>query len=415
MIAEGWSIYKLSDLIDLIGGGTPKTNVPEYWNGNIPWLSVVDFGNSTKHVYNTEKKITQRGLLESSTKLLKKGYLIISARGTVGELAVLGDDMAFNQSCYGINSKDKTINDYIYYLIKHNVSQIRRKTHGAVFDTITRLTFENIEVQIPTNLDEQSRIASILSSLDDKIELNLQMNKTLESIVQAIFKEWFVDFRFPGFDGELTNALPKGWRRGPLKELVEVKNGFAFKGTDFIEAGIPVIKIKNVKPNKILLNTLSYVSREVADKAQRYRVNRDDLLITMSGNRIDGTPDTWVGKVALFNRDGEFLLNQRVSILRIINPKQSSKYYLVQLLSSTEFQYYFITNGTSSGGQANISPDLIYKTDIIIPSPDVLRRYDEVVGALFNKIFLNDSEIETLSLIRDLLLPKLMTGKIKVA
>lgn len=84
MIPEGWLTYKLSDLIDLIGGGTPKTNVPEYWNGNIPWLSVLDFGHSTKHVFSTEKKITEKGLIESSTKILKKGIWLF----LLGELLV---------------------------------------------------------------------------------------------------------------------------------------------------------------------------------------------------------------------------------------------------------------------------------------------------------------------------------------
>ena len=91
--------------MEVIGGGTPRTTNTEYWSGEIPWLSVVDFGNSEKKVYNTEKSITQKGLNESSTKILKKGQIIISARGTVGELAVLGRDMAFNQSCYGLNAK----------------------------------------------------------------------------------------------------------------------------------------------------------------------------------------------------------------------------------------------------------------------------------------------------------------------
>lgn len=302
---------------------------------------------------------------------------------------------------------------YYYFRAKTGQSELESTMIGSAQKALTIIGLKNLEVSLPS-LRFQVQIASVLSSLDGKIELNLQMNKTLEAIAQSIFKEWFVDFQFPGFEGEMIDGLPRGWRKGPLKELVEVKNGYAFKGTDFIEAGVPVIKIKNVKPNKILLKTLSYVSREVADKVLRHKINRDDILITMSGNRIDGTPDTWVGKVALFNRDGEFLLNQRVSVLTLKHPIQTSKYYLVQLLSSGDFQYYFISNGTSSGGQSNISPDLIYKTEIVIPCPNVLKLYDEVVGVLFKKIFINDSEIETLTEIRDLLLPKLMTGKIKV-
>ena len=104
-----WKEYRLSDVIEIIGGGTPKTNVKEYWNGSIPWLSVVDFQGDKKHVYKTEKTITEDGVLKSSTKILPAGSVIISARGTVGELAILGTKMAFNQSCYGLIGNNKII------------------------------------------------------------------------------------------------------------------------------------------------------------------------------------------------------------------------------------------------------------------------------------------------------------------
>jgi len=179
------------------------------------------------------------------------------------------------------------------------------------------------------------------------------------------------------------------WNTYKLGELVDLQNGFAFKGTDFIDDGVPVIKIKNVKPGRILLNDLSYVSREVADKAQRYRVLPNDILITMSGNRIDGTPDTWVGKVSMFNQKGEYLLNQRVGVLRVKDKKKISDVFLSQLLSSYEFQYYFISNATSSGGQANISPALIFNTEVKIPSLKEQIEIASIFSSLANKIELN--------------------------
>ena len=115
---NSWKNYRFSDVIDLIGGGTPKTSESSYWNGDIPWLSVVDFNTGRKYVSDTEKKITEEGLNNSSTKLLNEGDIIISARGTVGALAVLDKTMAFNQSCYGVRAKeDFSFNDYIFYLL----------------------------------------------------------------------------------------------------------------------------------------------------------------------------------------------------------------------------------------------------------------------------------------------------------
>ena len=172
--------YKLSEIMDIIGGGTPKTSKPEYWNGDIPWLSVKDFNNDYRYVYETEKTITQAGLDNSSTKLLKRNDSIISARGTVGEMAMIPYPMAFNQSCYGLRAKEGLVDEeYLYYLIKHNVVVLKKNTHGSVFDTITRDTFDDIEVELPS-LVEQKIVASILRDLDDKIEVNNKINKNLE-------------------------------------------------------------------------------------------------------------------------------------------------------------------------------------------------------------------------------------------
>lgn len=171
--------YKLSEIMELIGGGTPKTSVDEYWGGEIPWLSVKDFNNDNRHVYKTEKTITDMGLQNSSTKLLRPGDSIISARGTVGEIAMIPFPMAFNQSCYGLRAKPDIVDStYLYYLVKHNVTVLKKNTHGSVFDTITRETFSNIEVDIPA-VECQKKIGGILSNLDDKIELNIEINENL--------------------------------------------------------------------------------------------------------------------------------------------------------------------------------------------------------------------------------------------
>ena len=173
--------YKLSEIMYIFGGGTPKTTVPEYWNGDIPWLSVKDFNNDYRYVYDTEKHISELGLKNSSTMLLQSDDIIISARGTVGEIAMIPYPMAFNQSCYGLRAKRDIVDGtFLYYLIKDNVRLLKRNTHGSVFDTITRDTFEGINVDLP-DLSEQKKIAFILSKIDEKIELNNKINNNLSA------------------------------------------------------------------------------------------------------------------------------------------------------------------------------------------------------------------------------------------
>jgi len=235
-LATGWVKTSFGNIIELIGGGTPKTTEDEYWNGSIPWLSIVDFNNDSRWVYKTEKSITEEGLNNSSTKLLQDGDLIISARGTVGVIAQMKIQMAFNQSCYGIRAKEDLSNiDFLYYLLKYSIKQFLRNTHGAVFDTITRQTFDNIFILLP-QLDEQKAIAEVLSCYDNKIELLQNQNKTLEEIAQTLFKEWFVDYRFPGVGKMVESELgmiPEGWRVGALHDEFSVTMGQSPKGESY--------------------------------------------------------------------------------------------------------------------------------------------------------------------------------------
>ena len=174
--------YSLIEVVEIISGGTPKTNIAEYWDGNIPWISVKDFNGDSRYVCSTEKSITKNGLDNSPTKLLDQDDVIISARGTVGQLAMIPFPMAFNQSCYGIRGKKGFIaQSYLYYLLKDSIRLVKSQTHGTVFETITRETLANIQINLPSLFDQHA-IANTLSVLDDKIAVNNSINHHLASI-----------------------------------------------------------------------------------------------------------------------------------------------------------------------------------------------------------------------------------------
>lgn len=147
---EGWEMQPLSELLTIIGGGTPMTSVDEYWGGDIPWFSVVDTpSGSDVFIVATEKSITAHGLADSSARLVPKGTTIISARGTVGNLAVAGCDMTFNQSCYGLRGTGSAGDFFVYLTAQQMVDQLKSMAHGSVFSTITRQTFEAIQRPVP--------------------------------------------------------------------------------------------------------------------------------------------------------------------------------------------------------------------------------------------------------------------------
>ncbi|MEA5446749.1 restriction endonuclease subunit S [Gammaproteobacteria bacterium AB-CW1] len=144
-VPEGWEVVPLSDLVELIGGGTPKRKEAEYWGGDIPWFSVRDAPNDGDiWVIDTQEKITQAGVDNSSAKVMDAGTSIISARGTVGRLAMAAVPMSMNQSCYGVTGKEGVGDFFVYFTLNHAVVELQQRTHGSVFDTITRKTFDGL-------------------------------------------------------------------------------------------------------------------------------------------------------------------------------------------------------------------------------------------------------------------------------
>lgn len=429
-MVNDWVDFKLSEVINLIGGGTPKRSIAEYWEGDIPWLSVKDFNNDYRHVEKSEETITKLGLEKSSTKLLEQGQIIISARGTVGELAQVSKTMAFNQSCYGIDAKTEyTLNDFLYYLLKHSISNIQRITHGAVFDTITRDTFNFIEVSLPP-LSEQKAIAHILGSLDDKIELNRQMNETLEAMAQALFKSWFVDFD-PVIDNALAagNAIPDEFaeraeqRKGlEKKDNSEIQSLFPneFEFTEemgwiprgwmvesfgdvsicFDRLRIPLSKKQreSKKPGVIpyhgATSVMDYINEWILDDIY--------LLIGEDGSVIkeDGSPFVqyiW----------GKTWVNNHAHVLQGKNGVSTE--HLMLFMQSQNLTAY-ITGAV----QLKINQGNMNRIPFLNSGSKINEKFTAIINPYYEKVRITAEENETLVKLRDTILPKLMSGELRI-
>ncbi|MED9983519.1 MAG: restriction endonuclease subunit S [Segatella copri] len=377
----------LSDLVDVIGGGTPKTTEESYWNGSIPWLSVKDFCGDKKYVYNTEKSITVEGLNNSSTKLLHKDNIIISARGTVGELAMIPYDMAFNQSCFGLIPKGNNDPHFVYYLLKDKVRSLKSQTQGSVFDTITKATFDRIECADYSE-EDQRRIASILSSLDRKIELNNKINADLEEMAQAIFKNWFVDFE-PFKDGKFVDSelgmIPEGWKIGSLGDFCNVFTGK--KNTNqAIEKGL--YPFFSCAPEPLASNDAIF--------------NGKAIIIAGNGS--------YTGRTSFYN--GGFDLYQRTYACTI---REQDKENLMIFFYHMMKQFF---EPTKMGGTRGSSIPYIVMGDITqqkFPySKDWLIRFSNIANSMMDRKLRIDKENSRLSLLRDTLLPRLMSGELEV-
>lgn len=372
-----WNKSVLIKYIDLIGGGTPKTSVAEYWNGSIPWLSVKDFNNDNRYVYTTEKHISEQGLLNSSTKLLQKDDIIISARGTVGELAMIPFPMAFNQSCYGIRAKDGLNKAFLYYLLKNKIKELKKITHGSVFDTITRETFSNIVVDIP-DYQTQCAIASILGGLDEKIELNNKINDNLEQQAQALYQKYFSE---TGNAGELADVCNFSKDKIPVSEL-SIRN---------------YISTENMLSDKKGATEATNLPAVQQTTACHY------------GNVLISNIRPYFKKILYCQCEG----GCSNDVLCFVPKAPELSAYLYCTLYADNF-FDFMVAGSKGTKMPRGDKKQIMTYKVCMPSESQLKDFNAAVLPMFQLIENNRGENTKLSLVRDTLLPKLMAGEIDV-
>ena len=383
---------KLSDVVTIISGGTPKTSVKEFWDGDIDWLAVADFNSSNRYVSSASKKITELGLNNSNTKMLEKGDLIISARGTVGVIAQLTKPMAFNQSCFGLRGKkDKLDTDYLYYWLKNYVDVLLNKSQGSVFNTINLSTFDDIKIELPSIAD-QRKISNLLTLLDDKIEINNQINQELEAMAKTLYDYWFVQFDFPDQNGkpykssggkmvynpELKREIPEGWRVARLDQLqIATGKRDANFGTE------------NGKYD-------FWTTANSPIKADEFSFEGKAILIAGNGNfYVNFT-------------DGKFEAYQRTYVIQSEDEKMLIFMYMACLQSAEKLRK--ASNGSiikyiTIGDVNNISSPYDH---------NVVDEFVKIYRPLIDQITKNKKQNQELTQLRDWLLPMLMNGQVKV-
>ncbi len=307
---------------------------------------------------------------------------------------------------------------YLYYFL--NSFPLRNLASGSAQPLINQKILNNINLSIPP-LEEQKAIADILSSLDEKIELNNQMNETLEEMAQALFKRWFVDFEFPNedgqpyksSDGEMVESelgmIPNGWTHVRLKDLCEVIT----KGTtpttlkkQFVSKGINFIKAESITSTHYYdKSKFNYIDDETHALLKRSVLHEGDILLSIAGT---------IGKLALVTND---ILpantNQAISIIRVNRSKISLLYIYCYFLCNQHLNY--VHSRTVQAVQANLSLGVIGDMSIILPSKDVLSIFNKKISPIFKMIEYNNKQNNCLIGIRDTLLPKLMSGEIRVS
>lgn len=394
---ENWDIKLFSDLIEIIGGGTPKTSVEEYWDGDIPWISIKDFNNDFKHIKSTEKTITQSGLDNSSTKILYKGDSIISARGTVGKIAMIDSPMAFNQSCYGIRPLNFVDSGFIYYLLKYNVNMLKNNTHGSVFDTITTNTFDNIIVSVPP-LEEQMKINKILSNIDDKIEVNKQINQNLKLQLESLFTSWFFNFDIFGED-DLKDSefgkIPIGWDVVSLGDVTtRIKD----------KVGTQKLKVLSAVNSGKLQLSEEYFSKQVFSKNIEKYLVVNEKEFAYNPARIN------IGSIGI----NDLGFSGCVSPVYVaFKSEEGYENFINMFIKTSRFNKEVNLRAYGSVRQSLNYEDFSL-IRLVYPSKKYIDKFNLIYDNYFEVINQNIIEIRNLEKLRDTLLPKLMSGEIDV-
>ena len=425
---------KLSSIIDIISGGTPKTDVKQYWeNGTIGWLSVTDFNNDLRYVYSTEKKITDEGLKNSNTKLLNKGDIIISARGTVGALAQIGTPICFNQSCFGLRGKKGIVDtDFLYYALKNYVHNIKKRSQGSVFDTINLNSFDLMEIEIPKESSTQQKIASVLSTLDSKIELNNRINAELEAMAKTLYDYWFVQFDFPDKNGkpykssggkmvwneELKREVPEGWEVQKMADWLDIDKSGDW-GKDEQEGNFTkkVICFRGADINGLNgLDELKPPMRYILEKNSFKILKSHDLIIEISG----GSPTQSTGRLAFITD---------ATIKRFEHPLICSNFCKPVSMRNKKLLYNFVYywnslydngvffgyEGKTSGIKNLLLDSFISSYYTVVPDDNIVDQFYPIMDNIQEKKQTALAENQKLTELRDWLLPMLMNGQVKVS
>ncbi|MHB1455220.1 MAG: restriction endonuclease subunit S [Saccharofermentanales bacterium] len=327
--------------------------------------------------------------------------------GTIGKVMFEKEDFWPLNTSLWVKDFHKNDPKFIYYLLTN--FDFTSFNNGTSVPTLNRNDVHSVEFSIP-KIEEQTAIASILSAIDDKIELNLQTNKTLEEMAMALYKHWFVDFG-PFREGEFVDSelgrIPKGWEVKSIGEIVKIIGGYAFKSKDFSNEGEKVIKIKNISNNVVTVQGSDCIPSTVAAKTNfKFKIKPGSYLIAMTGAEV--------GKVGIVPDYYESLwLNQRVGM--IVEPEFEFADILVGNFLQSEECYEIIQNLAYGSAQPNISSSGLEGITLFLPNDiSIIKSFLENLKNWDQLKVDNYTENLTLTALRDTLLPKLISGEVRV-
>ena len=365
---EEWKEYKLHEIGRIVGGATPPTKDSANYDGEISWITPKDLSNFTgRYIQKGERSITQKGFDSSSCQILPKGSILFSSRAPIGYIAIAANELCTNQGFKSIIPDNNLVNNlFLYYLLKYNKEEIEGLGSGTTFKEVSAKVMQNFDIKIPS-IQTQKKIADILSSLDDKIELNRRINDNLEQQAQALFNEMFPHIT----EGE-----------NMIGDLIMPKRGKGLLSKNAIKGDIPVVA-GGIEP---------------ATYHNQANTTAPVLTIAASGANA-GYINLW--HIPVWASDSSYIddsITPNVYFWYIILKKRQKEIFDAQVGSA----------------QPHIYPKHIAELPMNVVFVEKIAEYNEIVTPIFEKKGQLYLESKRLTSLRDTLLPKLMSGELKI-
>lgn len=388
---------------NICSGGTPKSTITEYYGGNIPWLNTKEI--NFNQIYKTEKTITNEGLNNSSAKWIPAKSVIVAMYGaTAGKVAINRIPLTTNQACCNLMiNPTKADYRFVYYALCNDYTYLASLANGGAQQNLNAQQIKDFAIPLPS-LEGQKRIANILSSFDEKIELNRRINENLEQQVQALFKSWFVDFE-PFKDGKFVDSelgkIPEGWKVGQISDFGKIICGKtpSKASKDFFGGNIPFIKIPDMHNQLFILHSEDSLSYKGSSSQQNKLLPPYSLLVSCIAT---------VGLVSINTKPSH--TNQQINSIVPYN----SSYLFYLYLSLTSMKKKLENMGRGGTATLNVNTTSFSKILIIIPKQSVLDKFSSIISPLFKNIEILSEQNFKISQLRDTLIPRLMSGELQI-
>lgn len=371
---------KLGDICEIVSGSTPKTNIEEYWDGDIKWITPAELNDETYIITDSVRKITELGVKKTGLTPFPKGTVILSSRAPIGKVAIAGCEMYCNQGFKNLICSEKIDNRYLYWFLKGNTEFLQSLGRGATFKEISKTIVANIEINIPDK-SVQTQIVDNLEKTSQIIRLRKQELSKLEELVRARFVELFGD----------PETNPNSWDITKLSRFCDLKNGYAFRSGDYVESSAVLnCRMSNIRPDGGFDAEYhpKFLPDEFWDRYKEYRLKDGDVIIAMTDMAND---PKILGVPTIVKTNGKrFLLNQRVGKLTFYNTECINNVYLMFVLSQKHIRQQLVKNAGGST-QINVGKPAILGIEFFVPPMELQEQFAafvaQVAKSKFTKTF----------------------------